>query len=62
MALLFDAEAGGFEPPIPCGILAFQASALGHYATPPWRPYDTKLPYEIKVILILVLSKKVATP
>lgn len=30
------AEGRGFEPPIPCGMLAFQASALDHYATPPW--------------------------
>ena len=29
------AEGGRFELPIPCGILAFQASALDHYATPP---------------------------
>ena len=29
------AEARGFEPLIPFGILAFQASALDHYATPP---------------------------
>ena len=29
------AEAGGFEPPVPFGTLAFQASALDHYATPP---------------------------
>ena len=26
---------GGFEPTIPFGIPAFQASALDHYATPP---------------------------
>ncbi len=30
------AEGRGFEPPIPCGMLAFQASALDHYATPPY--------------------------
>ena len=29
------AEEGRFELPIPFGMLAFQASALGHYATPP---------------------------
>ena len=29
------AERQGFEPWIPFGILAFQASALGHYATSP---------------------------
>ena len=29
------AERGGFEPPIPYGIHAFQACALGHYATSP---------------------------
>ena len=27
--MLFPAERVGFEPTIPCGILAFQASALG---------------------------------
>src|SRR3989344_5346279 len=31
----FIAEGEGFEPSIPCGIHAFQACALGHYATPP---------------------------
>ena len=34
------AEGMGFEPMIPCGILAFQASALDHYANP---PFDTTL-------------------
>lgn len=29
------AEGEGFEPSIPCGIRAFQARALGHYATLP---------------------------
>jgi hypothetical protein len=29
------AEEERFELSIPCGMLAFQASALGHYATPP---------------------------
>ena len=29
------AERAGFEPAIPFSILAFQASALGHYATSP---------------------------
>ena len=29
------AEGARFELAIPCGILAFQASALGHYAIPP---------------------------
>ena len=29
------AERGGFEPPISCDIHAFQACALGHYATSP---------------------------
>ena len=29
------AEREGFEPSIPFGILAFQASALDHYATSP---------------------------
>lgn len=29
------AEGEGVEPSIPCGIRAFQARALGHYATPP---------------------------
>ena len=29
------AERAGFEPAIPCGIRAFQARALGHYATSP---------------------------
>ena len=37
----FISEAGGFEPPMPCGILAFQASALDHYATPPQILYGT---------------------
>ncbi len=31
----YVAERGGFEPPIPCGIRAFQARALGRYATSP---------------------------
>ncbi len=31
----FQAEREGFEPSIPCGIHAFQACALGHYATSP---------------------------
>ena len=30
------AERQGFEPWIPCGILAFQASALDRYATSPF--------------------------
>ena len=30
------AERARFELAIPCGMLAFQASALGHYATSPW--------------------------
>ena len=29
------AEREGFEPSIPCGMHAFQACALGHYATSP---------------------------
>ncbi len=29
------AEGAGFEPAIPFGIRAFQARALGRYATPP---------------------------
>ncbi len=29
------AEREGVEPSIPCGISAFQADALGHYATSP---------------------------
>lgn len=29
------AEAGGFEPPVPCGTLAFKASAFGRSATLP---------------------------
>ena len=33
MSLLAEEE--GVEPSIPCGIPAFQASALGHYATLP---------------------------
>lgn len=36
MPLVCDvAERAGFELAIPCGMLAFQASALGHYATSP---------------------------
>ena len=36
LAICFiSAEAGGFEPPVPCGTPAFQAGALDHYATPP---------------------------
>lgn len=31
----FDAEGGGFEPPVPCGTLVFKTSAFGHSATPP---------------------------
>jgi IS5 family transposase len=31
------ADGGGFEPPIPCGIHAFQASAIDHSATHPTR-------------------------
>ena len=46
------AEGAGFEPANPCGLYAFQAYALGHYATPPntWRkgwdsnPRGSKLP------------------
>ena len=33
------AEREGFEPSIPCGIHAFQACALDHYATSPWWYY-----------------------
>lgn len=33
------AERAGFEPAIPCGMPAFQASALGHYATSPQSAY-----------------------
>ena len=33
------AEREGFEPSIPCGIPAFQASALGLYATSPFMLY-----------------------
>lgn len=33
--VIIMAERGGFEPPIPYGIHAFQACALGHYATSP---------------------------
>ena len=36
IGIILMAEGRGFEPPIPCGMLAFQASALDHYATPPW--------------------------
>ena len=35
------AERGGFEPPISCDIHAFQACALGHYATSPRREFRT---------------------
>lgn len=35
IGIILMAEGRGFEPPIPCGMLAFQASALDHYATPP---------------------------
>jgi hypothetical protein len=35
MAFFVMAEREGFEPSIPCGMLAFQASALDHYATSP---------------------------
>ena len=31
----FLAEGARFELAIPCGMRAFQARALGHYATPP---------------------------
>ncbi len=34
-SLLRTAEAEGFEPPDPCGTLAFKASAFGRSATLP---------------------------
>ena len=34
------ADGGGFEPPIPFGIHAFQACAIDHSATHPWRRGD----------------------
>lgn len=37
------AEEERFELSIPCGMLAFQASALDHYATPPQGFPDTPL-------------------
>ncbi len=40
LAVFCVAEGRGFEPPIPCGMLAFQASALDHYATPPGLSVD----------------------
>ena len=36
-------EREGFEPSIPCGMHAFQACALGHYATSPFFKFYTKL-------------------
>src|SRR3989344_9537295 len=36
--LLHKAEGTGFEPVMPCGIFAFQANALDHYANPPEFP------------------------
>ena len=35
MSLQCLAEGGGFEPPVPCDTLAFQASTIGHSVTPP---------------------------
>lgn len=32
----YFAEETGFEPAVPCGTLAFQASTLNHSATPPY--------------------------
>src|SRR5665213_2353499 len=37
------AEGKGFEPLIPCGIHAFQACALDHYANPPWYDQTTRI-------------------
>lgn len=40
--LFIRAEGAGFEPAIPCGTHAFQACALGHYATLPFEFNSTK--------------------
>lgn len=57
-------EGGRFELPIPCGILAFQASALGHYATLPASVeiYIPSLRNSISFCWLLFLKWGYATP
>jgi hypothetical protein len=38
-----EAEAGGFEPPVPLGTLAFKASAFGRSATLPYRSVTNRV-------------------
>lgn len=46
----FIAEAGGFEPPIPCGILVFKTSGFNHSPTPPIEyGYSILIPVKNKV-------------
>jgi hypothetical protein len=47
-SILRQAEREGFEPSIPCGIRAFQARALDHYATSP--KTETGLLYQLMLL------------